>query len=55
MKTRQRASLSVDQRLARDCAEAYQDARAMALELLRGLPSVRFEPMAAGVVVQPGG
>lgn len=34
MKTRQRASLSVDQRLARDCAQAYQDARAMALELL---------------------
>ena len=54
MKTKQRVALVMDQRLARDRAEAYQDARALALELACGVPSRRFDPMAAGVVLKPG-
>lgn len=54
MKTKQRAALSVDQRLARDRTMAYHDARALALELACGVPSARFDPMAAGVVLKPG-
>ena len=54
MKTKQRTALSVDQRLARDRTVAYHDARALALELACGLPSTRFDPMAAGVVLKPG-
>ena len=54
MKTKQRAAVLLEQRLARDRTEAYHDARALALELARGEPSARFDPMAAGVVLQPG-
>ena len=54
MKTKQKAALSVDQRLARDRTVAYHDARSLALELACGLPSTRFDPMAAGVVLKPG-
>ena len=54
MKTKQRTGLSVDQRLARDRIEAYHDAWALVIELARGEPSARFDPMAAGVVLQPG-
>jgi len=54
MKTKQRAALSVDQRRARDRTEAYHDARALALELARGEPLTRFDPMTAGVVLRPG-
>jgi hypothetical protein len=53
MRTKQRAALSVDQRLARDRTEAYHDARALALELACGVPLTRFDPMAAGVVLKP--
>jgi hypothetical protein len=54
VKTRQRAATVVDQRLARDRTEAYHDARALALELARGEPSARFNPMRAGVVLLSG-
>jgi hypothetical protein len=54
VKTKQRVALVMDQRLARDRAEAYHDARALALELACGVPSRRFDPMGAGVVLKPG-
>ena len=54
MRTRQKAALLVAQRLARDRTEAHHDARALAIELARGMPSTRFDPMMAGVVLQPG-
>jgi hypothetical protein len=44
----------VEQRLARDRTEAHHDARALAIELARGVPLTRFDPMTAGVVLQPG-
>jgi hypothetical protein len=54
VRTKQKAAILVAQRLARDRTEAYHDARALAIELARGVPSARFEPMTAGVVLQPG-
>ena len=54
MRTKQKAALLVEQRLVRDRTEAYHDARALAIELARGEPSTAFDPMAAGVVLQPG-
>ena len=54
MRTKQKTALLVEQRLARDRTEAYHDARALAIELARGEPSTPFDPMAAGVVLQPG-
>lgn len=54
MRTKQKAAVLVEQRLARDRVEAYHDARALAIELARGEPSTPFDPMAAGVVLQPG-
>ena len=54
MRTKQRAAVLVEQRLARDRAAAHHDARALALELARGEPSARSDPMRAGVVLQPG-
>ena len=54
MRTRQRTAILVEQRAARDRAEAYHDARALAIELARGEPTARFDPMRAGVVLQPG-
>jgi hypothetical protein len=51
--TKHRAAVLVEQGLARDRAEALRDARALAIELARGLPSARFDPMRAGVVLQP--
>ena len=54
MRTKQKAALLVEQRLVRDRTEAYRDARALAIELARGEPSTAFDPMAAGVVLQPG-
>src|SRR5450759_1259839 len=44
----------VEQRLSRDRTEAHHDARALAIELARGVPATRFDPMTAGVVLQPG-
>jgi hypothetical protein len=44
----------VEQRLARDRTEAHHDARALAIELAQGVPATRFDPMTAGVVLQPG-
>ena len=54
MRTKRKSSVLVEQRLARDRAEAYHDARALAIELARGGPATPFDPMAAGVVLQPG-
>lgn len=54
MRTKQKTAVLVEQRLARDRTEAYQDARALAIELGRREPSIRFDPMTAGVVLQLG-
>jgi hypothetical protein len=54
VRAKQRATVLVEQRAARDRTEAYHDARALALELARGEPTVRFDPMTVGVVLQPG-
>ena len=54
MRTKQRAAVLVEQRLSRDRTEAYHDARALAIELAHGEPSVHFNPMTAGVVLQAG-
>jgi hypothetical protein len=54
VRTKQKAAVLVEQRLARDRTEAHHVARALAIELARGVPSARFDPMAAGVVLQPG-
>ena len=54
MRTKQKAAILVEQCLARDRAEAYHDARALAIELARGVPATRFDLMTAGVVLQPG-
>ncbi|HEY5179338.1 MAG TPA: hypothetical protein VIJ07_06120 [Dermatophilaceae bacterium] len=54
MRRKQKAAVLVEQRLAHDRTEAYHDARALAIELARGVPSARFDPMTAGVVLQPG-
>ena len=54
MRTKQKAAVLVEQQLARDRTEAYHDARALAIELARDEPSVRFDPMQAGVVLKPG-
>jgi hypothetical protein len=54
VRTKQKAAVVVEQRLARDRTEAYHDAWALAIELARGEPSARFDPMVAGVVLQPG-
>jgi len=54
VRTKQRAAVLVEQRAARDRTEAYHDARALAIELARGVPSARFDPMRAGVVLQSG-
>lgn len=53
MRTKQGAAVLVEQRLSRDRTEAYHDARALALELARGEPLTRFDPISAGVVLQP--
>ena len=54
MRRKQKAAVLVEKRLARDRTEAHHDARALAIELARGVPSTRFDPMTAGVVLQPG-
>ena len=54
MRTKRKAAMFVEQRLARDRTEAHHDARALAIELARGVPSTRFDPMTEGVVLQPG-
>jgi hypothetical protein len=53
VRTKQKAAVLVEQRLAQDRTEAYQDARALAIELARGQASACFDPMTAGVVLQP--
>jgi len=54
VRTKQKAAILVEQRLARDRTAAHNDARALAIELARGVPTTRFDPMTAGVVLQPG-
>jgi hypothetical protein len=53
MTTKRKAAMLVKQRLARDRTEAHHDARALAIEFARGEPAARFDPMTAGVVLQP--
>ena len=54
MRTKRKAANLVEQCLARDRTEAHHDARALAIELARGVPVTRFDPMMAGVVLQSG-
>jgi hypothetical protein len=54
VRTRQKSAVLAEQRLDRERTEAYHDARALAIEIARGEPSVRFDPMKEGVVLQPG-
>jgi hypothetical protein len=54
VRTKRKAAVLVEQGHARDRAEAHRDARALAIELARGVPSTRFDPMTAGVVLQSG-
>ena len=54
MRAKQKAAILVEQRLVRDRTEAHHDARALAIELARRVPVTRFDPMTAGVVLQPG-
>jgi hypothetical protein len=42
------------QQLDRERTEAFHDARALAIEIARGEPSMRYDPMKEGVVLQPG-
>ena len=54
MRTKHKSAVLAKQQLDRECTEAFHDARALAIELARGEPSARFDPMKAGVVLQPG-
>jgi hypothetical protein len=54
VRTKHKSAVLAKQRLARDRTEAFHDARALAIELARGKASARFDPMTAGVVLQPG-
>ena len=53
MRTKHKAAVLAEHQLARERTEAFHDARALAIELARGEPSARFDPMMAGVVLQP--
>ena len=53
VRTKHKVAVLAEQRLARDHADARHDARALAIELARGEPSARFDPMTAGVVLKP--
>jgi hypothetical protein len=44
----------IRKQLARDRHTAFHDARRLALDLVRGQSSFPFDPMQAGVVLQPG-
>lgn len=54
MRTKRKAALLVARRLDRDRTEAHHDARALAIEIARGVPSAPFDPMTAGVVLHAG-
>jgi hypothetical protein len=54
VRTKQKAALLVAQRLARDRTEAHHDARALAIEIARGVSSAPFDAMTAGIVLQAG-
>jgi hypothetical protein len=54
VRTKRKTAVLAEQRLALDRTEAHHDARALAIELARGVPSTRFDAMTAGVVLQPG-
>jgi hypothetical protein len=54
MRSKHKAAVLAEQRLARDRAEAFHDARALVIELARCEPTARFDPMAGGIVLQPG-
>ena len=44
MRTKQKAAVPFEQVLAREGTEAYDDTRALAIELARGVPSALFDP-----------
>ena len=54
MTTKHKAARLAEQQLVRERTEAYHDARALALEFASGEASTYFDPMVAGVVLQPG-
>ena len=54
MRTKHKAAVRIHQQLARERTEAFHDARALAIDLARWEPSILFDPMAAGVALQPG-
>lgn len=54
MRKKWKAGVLMEQQLALERTDAYHDARALAIELARGEPATRFDPMAAGVVLQSG-
>lgn len=53
MRTKLKAAVLAEQQITRERSDAFHDARALAIELGRGEPSARFDPMEAGVVLQP--
>lgn len=51
MRTKQKAAVLAKQQLDRERTEAFHDARALAIEIARGEPSMRYDPMKEGVVL----
>jgi len=54
VRAKRKAAVLVEQQLATVRTVAFHDARALAIEIAHGEPSARFDPMSAGVVLQPG-
>jgi hypothetical protein len=54
VRTKHKSAVLAKQQLDRERTEAFHDARALAIEIARGELSARFDPMTAGVVLQPG-
>jgi hypothetical protein len=54
VRTKHKAAMLAAENLAHQRIEAFHDARALAFELARREPSSHFDPMKAGVVLQPG-
>jgi hypothetical protein len=54
VRTKHKSAVLAKQQLDRERTEAFHDARALAIEIARGEPSTRYDPMKEGVVLQPG-
>jgi hypothetical protein len=54
VRTKHKFAVLAKQQLDRERTEAFHDARALAIEIARGEPSMRYDPMKAGVVLQQG-